>query len=756
MAAAETATQPRVDAWEKVIGQATYTEDIPLPYGTAYGAILRSPYSHARIRNINAEEAERLPGVLAVLTREHLVDMDPYRHRPGFGGDVPVNEAFIAINEVRYDGEPVAAVAAEDMAIAQEAIGLIEVEYEDLPALFDPRDAIAPEAPLVHESHGSNVVGEYRWGWGNVEQGFQESDSIFEGTYLFPSVFHNPMENIGGCIANFHGNEVELVAPIQHPFNARDEIAQFFGLERRQVRIRMPYIGGGFGAKELKSGHLIALWLSRKTGRPIVTIPAAEESFRNDARHQMVYKVKTGLKADGTLWAQEIDLLVNEGAYSHGLGVTRLAVAGAWGPYKIPHIRMVGRSIYTNTVPAGSFRGLGKAQVTWGYESNLDHIARQLGIEPMEFRIKNFMRRGHVVVEGTTPLDTDYDDLLHRAAEAIQWDGKSNRLGPIITTPEVITKPLRGRGLSTTFRHGYLGGSNAHVTVMLDDRGRVKILHSAAEIGMGVYSVMARVAAESLGIPERRIDVSHPDTENPPSDGIGSSRDTVCMGNAVQAACEDLRRELLKVASICKGGDAEEWSLVGGRLWHGEQDYDIGEILAATRSISGVIMGTGAHISPRRDNPFMGTVPHWEVSAAAAEVEIDPETGQVRLLKYATVCDVGKAIHPVACKGQLDGGAVMGLGHAMYEEMVYENGQFANGEALQYRLPGMEDLPEHLTSVMVENGDGPGPQGSKGMGQASVSPVAPAIGNAIFDAIGVRIQDLPITPEKILRSLGKL
>ena len=756
MAATETATPPRVDAREKVSGQAIYTEDLPLPYGTAYCAILRSPYSHARIHSINAEEAERLPGVLAVLTRETLGGMDPYRHRPGFGGDVPINETFIAVDKVRYDGEPMAAVAAESMAIAQEAIALIEVEYQDLPALFDPREATASGAPLVHEAQGSNVVGEYRWSWGNVEQGFQESDHIFEDTYLFPSVFHSPMENIGGCIAEFRGNQVELVAPIQHPFNARDEIARFFGVEPRQVRIRMPYIGGGFGSKELKPGHLIALWLARKTGRPIVTIPSAEESLRNDARHQMVYKVKTGLKADGTLWAQEIDMLVNEGAYVHGLGVTRLAVAGAWGPYNIPHVRMVGLSIFTNTVPAGSFRGLAKAQVTWGYESNLDNIARQLGIEPMEFRIKNFMLRGHIVVEGTTPLDTDYDDLLRRAAEAIQWDGKSNRLGQITTTPKATAKPFRGRGVSTTFRHGYLGGSNTHVTATLDDQGRVKILQSAAEIGMGVYSIMARVVAQSLGIPESKIDVSHPDTEHPPSDGIGSSRDTVCMGNAVHAACEDLKYELLKVAAICKGGNAEEWRLAEGRLWYGEQDFTIGEIVAATRPISGVIMGKGAHISPRRDNPFMGIVPHWEVSAAAAEVEVDSETGQVRLLKYATVCDVGKAIHPVACKGQLDGGAVMGLGHAMHEEMVYQDGQFANGDALQYRLPIIEDLPEHLTSVMIENEDGPGPQGSKGMGQAAVSPIAPAIGNAIYDAIGVRIKDLPITPEKVLRGLGKL
>ncbi len=746
---------PRFDAYDKATGRAIYTEDIPVPFGVAYGAVLGSPYSHARIRSIDASKAEQLPGVLAVVTRDHLNGMDPYLPGGGFGGSVPTKRAFIAIDKVRYQGDPVAGVAAETPAIAEEAIRLIEVDYQELPTVFDPEEAMAPGVPLVHEETGSNFVGEYRWGWGDVEQGFQESDHVFEDRYVFPSVFHHPMENVGGCIAEFRDNQVDLLAPIQHPFGARTEIAEMFDLEPERVCIRMPYIGGGFGAKELKVSQLIALFLARKTGRPVTLVPSSEESFRTDARHNIVYKVKTGVKSDGTLVAQEIELVVNEGAYARGLGVNRLAIAGAWGPYVVPHMRMVGQSVCTNTVPAGAFRSLGKAQVTWGYESNLDNIARQLGIEPMEFRIKNFMPRGHLIVKGTSPLDADYEDLLRRAAQAIHWDGKSERVGPGATTPVTGSKPRRGRGLGTAFRHGYLGGSNTYATATMDHRGLVKISHSAAEIGMGVYSVMARVAAHTLGLPESQIRVSHPDTEAPYSNGIGSSRDTVCMGLAVQSACEDLKRELLKIAALVDGGAPEEWHLVDGRLWHGEQDFPLGHLVGGTRPLSG-IMGKGSYFTPHRDNPFMGTVPHWEVSAGAAEVEVDPETGEVRLLQYATVCDVGKAIHPIACKGQLDGGAVMGLGDAMYEEMTYGEGQFVNGDDMQYRLPLLEDLPGGFYSVMVENGDGPGPEGSKGMGQTAVSPIAPAIGNAVFDALGVRIKDLPITPEKVLRALGKL
>jgi len=746
----------RIDAHDKVTGRAEYTEDLPLPFGTLHCAILPSLYSHARIRGIDARAAERLPGVVAVLTRDHLAGMVPFRRGHGrrLGDAVSVDDPFLAIDKVRYDGEPVAAVAAETAAVAAAALRLIEVDYEELPAVFDPEESLAAGAPVLHEQVGTNLADEYVWSWGDVERGFGESDRIFEDRYTFPSVFHHPMENIGGCVAECRGDEVFVLAPIQHLFDARDEIAALFGLDPERVHIRTPYIGGGFGGKELKSAHLITVWLARKTSRPVCTVPSAEESMRTDSRHQMVYEVKTGVKADGTLWAQEIHLLSNEGAYPRGLRVMRRAIGGAWGPYRIPHVRMVGRSVLTNRVPAGSFRSLGKAQVSWGYESNLDAIARAMGIEPMELRLKNLMRRGDSIAENASPLDADYADLLHRAAAAIGWDGRSTGLGAD-PAPGAGSGPLRGRGLSTTFRHGYSGSDNTFATVTIDGRGRVKISQTGVEIGMGIYNVLAHIAARTLDIPVSQIEVAHPDTDRPFSPGVASSRDTVCLGMAVQTACEDLKRELVDAAAGARGGRPEDWRLVAGHLWYGEQRATLAEIVRAM-SPGGFLMGKGVHRTPVAQNPFQGVVPYWESSAAAAEVEIDTATGEVRLLQYATACDVGKAIDPAACRGQLEGGAVMGLGDTLYEETVYGDQQFLNGDPFQYRLPLLRDMPARLETILVENGDGPGPQGSKGMGQTAVSPVAPAVGNAICDALGVRLHDLPLTPEKILRALGSV
>ena len=764
---------PRIDALDKVTGKALYVEDLPLPFGAVYCAILGSPHAHAHILSINAEKAERLPGVLATVTREHLEGMDPHINvRGGALGDF--NQTFIATNKVRYEGEPIAAVTAENKALAQQALSLIEVEYEELPAVCDPRDSIAPGAPAVHEIIGRdanivgeyrleetpsstiNVIGEYRRSLGDVDLGFRESDHIFEDEYIFPRAFHFPLENLGGCIADFRDDRVELVAPIQHMFDAREAIASLFELELDKVLIRMPYIGGGFGSKDLKARHLIALWMSRKTRRPVYTIPSSEESFRSDARHQMVYRVKTGLKADGTIWAQEINLLADEGAYVHALGVLRFAVAGAWGAYRIPHVKAEGRSVFTNCVPAGSFRDLAKAQVTWAYESHYDRIAREIGVDPLEFRLKNLLRRGELVTEGATPVDTDYDVLLRQAAETIEWDGKSSRVGQAVTKPVLGNGWKRGRGLSTTFRHGFAGGANNSAIVTINIQSEVKVLHSGAELGMGLYSVLSRVAADTLGVPENQIRVGHPNSDQPHSDGTSGSRNTVCLGVAVKNACEELKKELARVAALTKGGNPQEWRLASGRLWHGEEDFSFGEIVAALGRPRGTIIGKGTYAAPTRTNEYSGTVPHWEVSAAAAEVEVNPETGEIRLIKYASVCDVGKAILPGACRGQLEGGAIMGMGDALFEQTVYGEGRFLNGDPLQYRVPALHDIPESFHSVFVENGDGPGPMGSKGMGQTSVGPVAPAIGNAIYEAIGVRINDLPITSEKILRALDKL
>jgi CO/xanthine dehydrogenase Mo-binding subunit len=744
----------RIDGYEKVSGRAQYTEDLPLPYGTAFCAILASPYSHALIRSIDASKAESLPGVIAVLTREHLDGMDPYLRSGGFGGGPQALRPFIAIEKVRYDGEAVAAVAVEAPEIAEQALALIDVVYEEIPSVFNPIPALESGAPLVHEAIGTNAVGEYVWSWGDVEQGFRESDQIFEDVYSFPSVFHHPMENIGGCVAEFRGDEIQLLAPIQHMFHGREEIAQLFGLEPERVHIRSPYIGGGFGAKELKQSHLIALWLARRTGRPVRTAASAEESMRTDCRHQMVYRVKTGVKADGTLWAQEIELLCNEGAYSRGLGVSRLAVGGAWGPYRVRHMRITGRSVLTNRVPAGSFRSVAKPQVTWGYESNLESIARTMGIDPFDFRLRNFLRRGDIIVDGATPLDADYSGMLSRTAEAIGWDGRSQRIGAARESAAPQGR-VRGRGLAATFRHGYSGSDNTHASITLDGQGRLRIHHAVTEIGGGLYNVMSRIASHSLGTPQDDIQIAHPDTDSPFSDGIASQRMTVCMGSAVEMACEDLKRQLIEIAVNVYGGSADEWRLFQGSLWHGERSATFGELVRAITP-TGVLTGNGVHRTQRRENAFMGEVPYWGVSTGAAEIEVDPETGELRLLKYATACDVGKAIDPIACRAQIEGAALFGLGNTLYEELVYQDQQILNADPLQYRLPLLSDLPDEFITIMIENGDGPGPQGSKGVGNTPVSPVAPAIGNALYEALGIRIHDLPITAEKILRALGKI
>ena len=759
MTAAKTDTTqtPRIDALPKVTGRAVYTEDIPLPPGTLYGAILRSPYAHARLVSIDAQRAERLPGVHSVVTREHLGNLNPFLDPASYGAEGEGAAPLVALEKVRYEGEPVAAVAAETQALARHALEYIEVEYEDLPAIFDSREALKPDAPVIHDKRPGNLVGRFDFGWGDLDQGFCEADHIFEDTYTFQSVFHHPLENLGGCIAEVRGDTLELTAPIQHPFHCRDEIAAMFGFDRNQVRVRFPYVGGGFGSKELKTEHLIAILLAIRSGRAVTLRPTDDESFRSDCRHAVVYQVKTGVKSDGTLVAQDIDLIFDKGAYAHGnaMNVPRRGSSLAWGPYRVPHLRIVGRSYYTNKTPAGAFRSLGRAQTTWGYESHYDMIARRLGIDPVTFRLHNFLRRGERLVETVGPFDSDMDDLVRRATAAVAWNGRSQRIGTQVDGVYAGSTPARGRGIAATFRHGYSGSSVAEAEATADNRGVIRILHTCAELGQGLYTMLARVASVTLGIPESRIEVTHPNTDLPYSDGVGSSRDTVALGMAAQRACEDLQRQLVEVAAKALGGVPAEWRFAAGQLWHGERPYSIGSVVS--KLAHGLIVrGKGHYSTPRADNAWQGVVPHWELSVGAAEVEVDPETGDVTLLQYAIAADVGTAVHPVSCKSQLDGGGVMGLGDAMYEDLVYDDGRLLNGDSFQYRLPLFHDLPPRFISVMVENHDGPGPLGSKGMSQTAVSPIAPAIANAIYEAVGVRIKELPITPEKILRGLGKL
>jgi CO/xanthine dehydrogenase Mo-binding subunit len=485
-------------------------------------------------------------------------------------------------------------------------------------------------------------------------------------------------------------------------------------------------------------------------------VPSAEYSFRQNARHAEVFKAKVGVKADGTITALDIDLIVDTGAYTTG-GATAAhnSVISAWGCYRIPHLRIKGRCVYTNKVPAGHTRATGKIQTTWGIECTLDSVARQLGVDPYEFRKKNVLLRGDFVCKGTPQMDTDYLDLMAEAIAGIGWDGKSH----MTPSRDASSGPrwARGRGMALSLRHGSQGGGRAYALATMDARGVVTIQHNAPEIGQGTHNLFSVVAAQTLDIAQEQIRVRTPDTAvSLPFAGVSAQRTTMQMGNAVHNACTQLKHELFSVAAQAKGGKPEEWQLIQGRLCWGEASFSIEEII---RLIGGgvVLKAVGYHSVPPmvKDSAFSG-MDHWAPSGAAVDLEVNRDTGELHILGYAVIADAGKAIHYPSAKSQVDGGAVMGFSHALFEESVYQDGQFQNGDPFQYRLAMMKDIPAEFYSSMLEKGDGPGPFGSKGMAQTSIVTVAPAIGNAIYDALGVRVRSLPITPEKILRAMGKL
>lgn len=752
------AAQPRIDLRDKVTGAALYIEDLPdLPL-TAYGATLLSPYSHARIISVDSADAERSPGVLAVVDREHLDGLNPrLKLAPHEHLKITDDQDFVAIDKVRFDGELVAMVVAQDQRSAERALEKIHVEYEPLPPLFDATEALAPGAPIVHEERGTNLLLEDTLAWGDVEEGFRQADHLFEESYTSPSMFHHPMEPVGGCLVQYVNGEINLWLPTSSPMRDASEIAHFIGVEPDKVRLRVPYVGGGFGSKILVPCIYAAVFLSRKTGRPVRFVPSAEHSFRQNSRHAEVFKAKVGVKADGTLTALEVDLVVDTGAYTTG-GATAVhnSVISAWGCYRIPHLRIRGKCVYTNKVPAGHTRATGKVQTTWGIECTMDSVARQMGIEPYEFRKKNVLLRGDFVAKGTPLMDTDYLDLMKEAIAAIGWDGRSN-LAPPAAISAAVSPWTRGRGMALSLRHGSQGGGRAYAMATLDVRGVVTIQHNAPEIGQGTHHLFSVVAAQALDIPQTQIRIGSPDTAvSLPFAGVSAQRTTMQMGKAVHNACDKLKQELCSLASEVKGGKAEQWQIVQGRLCWGESSFSIGEIIRALGG-NAVLKSVGYHSAPPmvKNSAFTG-MDHWAPSGAAIDLEVNRTTGELRILRYSVIADAGKAIHYASAKAQVDGGAVMGFGHALFEETVYQEGQFQNGDPFQYRLPVMNDIPEEFYSSMLQKGDGPGPFGSKGMAQTSIVTVGPAIGNAVYDALGVRIRSLPITPEKILRALGKI
>ena len=733
---------PRIDAYDKVTGRAAYVGDLEIP-GMVHGLILRSPWPHARVLSIDASEAERLPGVLGVLTRDHLGGIDPYF------GSVVRDRPIVAMDKVRYQGEPVAAVAARDLATAQEALELIRIEYEELPLVSDTEEALVPGSPALHET---NLCAEHHYDWGEVEEGFAQSDRVFEDTFTFPMVYHYALEP-HTSIGQYTNQGITVWSTAQHPFLVRGDLARMFGFSLHQVRIIVPYLGGGFGSKSYTKMEPLAVALSKVAGRPVRLALSVEEAFKTVRRHAARCTVKTGVKLDGTFVARECLIHLDTGAYAdNGPLVANRAGERIAGPYRWPNLKVSSSAVYTNSTPAGSFRSIGAPQAAWASESQVDIIAADLGLDPLEIRLKNMLARGEEVRKGRRPLDGDPAAGLRLAAQAVAWSGKeepgaAENDGTGLVTGKGLGCNLSGVGSSPT--------STALVRMHVD--GTLTVLVGTTELGQGSRSAMAQVVSQELTVPMGDVDVISSDTSMVPYDrSTGSSRSTTLMGLAVQDGAIEVKDQLLELAALHFESPVEELSIEEGQVSRQGESISFGALIQEEfGGVAGELMGRG-YVTPRRHGGRLAQSPvFYEVGISAAEVELDQETGAIRIPHYVSVADVGKAINPQQCEGQDEGAAMQGLGHTLFEEMLYEDGQLLNPNLLDYKVPTFAELPDKLETILIENGDGPGPFGSKGLGEGGIVAAGPAVANAIFRATGVRIKELPLTPERVWRALRR-
>ncbi|HWP56730.1 MAG TPA: xanthine dehydrogenase family protein molybdopterin-binding subunit [Candidatus Acidoferrales bacterium] len=727
---------PRVDGVAKVTGRAKYAGDLVIPE-MIEGKVLRSPHAHARVRLIDAREAEAMPGVAAVLTARDFSDISPY-----MGRGKTKDQTIVAVDRVLFAGQPVAAVAASDARAAEEALGRIHVEYEELPAVTEIDEAIAAGAPLVHPFAERNICFETELVKGDVLEGFAGADAVFEDTFEFPMVYHYAMEP-HAAIARVDEDGIHLWTSTGHPFGVRQEIAEIFRYPLSKVRVHVNYVGGAYGSKSGAKIEPLVVALARKARRPVRVALSVSEAMATCRRHALKCRLKTGVKNDGTLVAKEAEIYLNTGAYAEtGPIVAGRTLTRILGPYRYPHLKIKSYCVYTNTVSAASFRSIGGPQTAWATESQLDRIAHSLGLDPLELRLRNLVKPGEEIRPKYRPLDADLFKALRLVAGRIGWDGPVTRDGC-----------GRGIGFGTTDPGAPLA-STSTVHVLSD--GSVVLLCGTVELGQGAKTVMSQIVAEELRVPLDRVTIRPIDTAFTPFDrSTGSSRSTTVMGKAVELAGADARRQVLELAAQYFEAPPEVIVLKDGVASAGGKKISYGELIHRHFAMQGgELVGRGyAHsgMAPEPANPLF-----WEVSAGAAEVDVDRDTGKIQVKQYVTAADAGKALHPEQCHGQDKGSAMMGFGHTLYESYRYESGQIVNSGLIGYRVPRFKDVPDRFESILIEDGNGPGPYGAKGLGEGGIIPVAPAVGNAVFWSTGARVNSLPLTPEKVWRALREV
>ncbi|MBZ5698471.1 MAG: xanthine dehydrogenase family protein molybdopterin-binding subunit [Acidobacteriia bacterium] len=754
---------PRLESHAKVDGSAEYIYHLRLP-GMLQGKICRSTVPHGRIVRIDASAALAIEGVHAVITGEDIRTLipDPY-YGPAFH-DQPI----LAIGKVRYVGEPVAVVLAADLHVAEEAADQVVVEYEPLEPVFDEVAATKPGAPIIHDSlrpagmfpdlqylkgrSGTNVALDARVLHGDVEKGFAEADQVFENVFRSRKVVHATFEPTVSLAELNGSNGLTIHTSSQSPSYVRAEVSRLLGWPENRVRVRTAFLGGSFGAKlYIKLEALVAACalLVRKPVRIGLTM---EEEFYTITKHGATVRIKTGMAKDGRIVAREVETWWNGGAYADiGPRVSQKSGFTAAGPYDIENVSLINYAVYTNDPPAGALRGFGISQIVWAYECQNDIIARSLGIDPLEFRRRNILHDGRPHATGTIMTNAEIDEVLDRLSDRMHWDVLFDHgSGPV----------RRGRGLAIGFKACIAPTTSVAVVNVYGD-GSCCVSCSTVDMGQGSDTAMAQIAAETLGISTETVRVIHPDTDVTPYDmATLGSRSTYHMGNAVRLAAEDARAQLLRIAAATLQTDIEELEYRDGAVISrsGARMTMRGLMLARFGMQAGTVIGMGTFTPPyTKPDPRTGQspqiTPYWMLAGAAAEIEVDTETGRIRVTKLVNVGDVGCAINPAIAKRQLNGAGTMQLGFTLFEEMRFNEGQVINASLADYKIPGMLDVPEDLSAELVEFPHEHGPFGAKGVGETGMFSVSPAIANALCDAIGVRIMELPLTPERVLRAI---
>jgi CO/xanthine dehydrogenase Mo-binding subunit len=749
----------QVDAFEKAIGCATFTADLAFAR-MLMAKVVRSPVPHALIRNIDSSRARKVKGVRAIVTGNDA----PYRY------NLPLrDQPFVAIERVRYVGEPVVAIAAEDEDAAEEAARLVEVDYDPLPAIFDPVQAMQPGATLLHPNYesykrdsslftsvpNSNILSHFKLRKGDIEAGFKEADEIFEGTYNSQAFNHGALEP-HACIAQVErSGQLTLWSSQQSPWFAADDIAFALGWPLHRVRVITPFIGGGFGAKHGLKAEPPAIALALKTdGRPVKLVMTRQEVFTSaGVRGAVSVKLRTGVKRDGTIVARKAEVIWDTGAYADvGPLLCRNGSYSATGPYRIANQSIDGYCVYTNKVVTSAFRSYGTMEMSFAYESHTDEIARGIGMDPVEFRRRNLLEDGEETSTRERVVASGLKTALEACSSAMEWD-KPKKSG-------------RGRAIVTTAKSS-VAPSGSSSFIQMNDDGTLNVMCATTEMGQGSRTVMTQLAAEAIGARLEDVRLIASDTAfTPPDRSTSSSRSTFNMGNAIVRAGIETKEQILVKAAELLDVPKEDLEVRDSAIFvrNNSNRFCTFAQIAGTRPGSpyGPVVGRGSYVPLGTTTFNLETgegrriVAFWLYTSQGVELEVDTDTGKVTLHRIVSVSDTGRTLNPMSCQGQIEGGVGIGCSTALFEQLILdEHGKVVNASLDDYSMAGCSDLPP-IVPITVEVPHPEGPYGAKGIGEGPTTGIAAAIANAVEDAIGIRITDLPITPEKILRALGKL